>query len=339
MALSNGNTETQEQTWIDANIAAVAQGVGIYGVTFTCVLDSGRSFNNPNVTVNSSAKTATITMGIGTKSRGHWVNYLKKRMVEVAKDLGIKQTIPTRIFAPAPLSVVETTPANWNLVFEDQFLNLNNWQWKMDWSSNAKVNSEEQGYPDSWRNVHLIPGGGVIITAKRESFVGMDGATSEFSSGMLASYPAYVFNQGYFEARYKAPPGQGMHVGFWLYDANSGANTSQEHDIAEHIGQLPWGVSHGEFLPSGAEVAVDMDYGSGDLTDGMHVYGYEWDGTNLKRYVDNVLISTHSASGMTHDCYLVFTFALGSTFSGPVGHLEQFPKEMVIDYVKVWERA
>jgi len=238
-----------------------------------------------------------------------------------------------------PLSVVETTPANWNLVFEDLFTSLANWRWKMDWGSNAKVNSEEQGYPDGWDNVHLIPGGGVIITAKRESFVGMDGAVSEFSSGMMASYPLHTFNQGYFEARYQVPPGQGMHCGFWLYDANSGANTSQEHDIAEHIGQLPWGVSNGEFLPSGAAGSVDMHYGAGDLSAGMHTYGYEWDGTNLKYYVDNVLTATHSASGFTHDVYLVFTFALGSTFSGPVGSLETFPKDMVIDYVKVWERV
>jgi len=338
-----------EQTWWNANSVAQTQKMGIYDWVFTVTLDGTRGVNNPSSISNRGTKTATIIIGVDTsKSRGHWMRYLRREMIKIAKSTGANQTIPTRMFPPKPLSVVEASPASFTLAFEDHFTSLNRaiWALWMHWDhyrgqndNQTDVNGEEQHYAHDGRHLRCLPGGGLVITCERTPVV-TPAKTYKFDSAMIASHPGFTFKKGYVEARVKFPPGHGIFPAVWEYDADgTGAGYAQEIDNFEGIGQFKTGHSGGAFLPNGDTIATFFSDIGADITDDFHVVGLNWNDSTLDYYLDNVLVGSMSAAGMTHNMYLILNFAVGSTLTGPVPDEVTFPLDFIVDYIKVWSPA
>ena len=75
---------------------------------------------------------------------------------------------------------------------------------------------------------------------------------------------------------------------------------------------------------------------------GFHVYAVEWEATQLRFYVDNVLHFTVNELTnrpiFENPMNIILNLAVGGDFGGDPDGTTVFPQEMDIDYVRVWQR-
>lgn len=136
----------------------------------------------------------------------------------------------TTVTVPEVTTTTTTLP-EWETIFEDQFDEPNNSNWRLYHNTYGDGNNELACLtPD---NVSM--GDGLKITAQEETRTCPNGSTREYTSGFLGSrdvgryYPAFAR----FEMRAKLPHGQGLWPAFWLRHRN-GASVA-EVDIMEYF--------------------------------------------------------------------------------------------------------
>ena len=178
-----------------------------------------------------------------------------------------------------------TSPTNsgeWKLVWEDDFEgpagtapNATNWKYDIgtDWG-NAQLEYDT----DRLENVALDGSGNLLITARRESYMGR-----QYTSGRITTAGKREFTYGRYEARIRAPIGQGIWPAFWLLGANITTVSwprSGEIDIFEYRGQEPainHGTMHGPGYSGGGGITRKYTLPSGGFNDDFHVFAVEWE--------------------------------------------------------------
>ncbi|MDC0147606.1 glycoside hydrolase family 16 protein [Alphaproteobacteria bacterium] len=194
-----------------------------------------------------------------------------------------------------------------------------------------------------------------------------------FSSGRIVSRGKGDWTYGRFEARMKLPTGQGLWPAFWMLPSDyayGGWAASGEIDIMEAInlgmtcetceggredrvyGTLHYGGRWPDNEYSGANVPVPAP------VDGFHTYTVEWSAGRMDWYVDGVHYSTKTQDQWHTDnvkgtpgsdapfdrpFHLIFNLAVGGNWpegENDVGFFAtDFPKEMVVDWVRVYQCA
>ncbi|MDD9997246.1 MAG: glycoside hydrolase family 16 protein, partial [Rhodospirillaceae bacterium] len=150
------------------------------------------------------------------------------------------------------------------------------------------------------------------------------------------------------------PGGQGLWPAFWLLPQEDTYGTwaaSGEIDIMEAInlggtggntvlGTLHYGGEWPDNVFSGNEYVVP-----GSATDEFHLYALEWDPTEIRWYVDDVLYAMqnfwHTASAdypapFDQPFYILLNVAVGGRFPGSPSPGTVFPVTMEVDYVRVY---
>lgn len=245
-----------------------------------------------------------------------------------------------------------TSPTNsgdWKLVWEDDFVgptgtapNAANWKYDIgtDWG-NAQLEYDT----DRLENVALDGSGNLVITARRESYMGR-----QYTSGRITTAGKREFTYGRFEARIRAPIGQGIWPAFWLLGANITTVSwprSGEIDIFEYRGQEPavnHGTMHGPGYSGGGGITRKYTLPAGGFNDDFHVFAVEWEPNEVRWYVDDSLyhlVRKGDQRGdwvFNHDFYIILNVAVGGGFVGPVGGSTVFPQQLTVDYVRVYER-
>lgn len=198
-------------------------------------------------------------------------------------------------------------------------------------------------------------------------------AVQPFSSAKLVTKGKAQWLYGRIEARAKFPKGQGTWGAIWMLPANDtyGAwAASGEIDIVEAVNlgatckkctdkieNRVYGTLHfGDEWPRNVYKGQDTELPQ--TSDGFHVYAVEWKEGEISWFVDGEKYSTltsnswRSASKLgrknknapfDHPFYLIINLAIG-------GHLAEqnndggidtkgYPKEMLVDWVRVYERA
>lgn len=242
-----------------------------------------------------------------------------------------------------------TGPGPYQLVWEDDFTGAagaapdpSNWGYdigtgwgnnQLEWTSDRRENSALDG------------NGNLVITARRESFNGR-----EYTSARLTTAGKREFTYGRFEARIKLPVGQGIWPAFWLLGANIaevGWPQTGEIDIMEYRGQEPF-INHGSLHGpgySGGNAITRRYTSSTPLNEDFNVYAVEWDPSEIRWYVNDRIYNLVRRGDQrgewvyNHDFYIIMNIAVGGTFVGPVGAGTTFPQELVVDYVRVYQRA
>ncbi len=198
----------------------------------------------------------------------------------------------------------------------------------------------------------LIENGRLVITARRESQNGYD-----YTSARLHTRSRFAFRYGRIEARIRLPGGQGLWPAFWLLPQEDTYGTwaaSGEIDIMEAInlgvtggntvfGTLHYGGESPDNVFSGNEYVVP-----GSATDEFHLYALEWDPTEIRWYVDDVLYAMqnfwHTASAdypapFDQPFHILLNVAVGGRFPGAPSPATVFPVTMEVDYVRVYSGA
>ena len=185
--------------------------------------------------------------------------------------------------ADAPVTPYGNVVQNYTLAWSDEFngTTLDTTQW--DYRTDSKMWSAQLP-----QNVSVADGK-LLLTLKLEHI----NHENHSGAGVISKRQ---FQFGYFEARFKAPPGCGWHTSFWTAPYNPQARTPAiaENDICEQdsvnltgysAGVIAWG-NHAKGI--GRQHVVTPN-----LAADFHVWGCEFTPTTVRYFFDGKL--THEA--------------------------------------------
>jgi beta-glucanase (GH16 family) len=230
-------------------------------------------------------------------------------------------------------------------------------------------NDELQCYSASRRNA-FVAGGMLRLVARADTAGGCPYSSARLKTRRADGSALFAQRYGRFEFRAKLPVGQGVWPALWMLPQDDAYGTwaaSGEIDVMEARGQTPSTVlgtlHYGSRWPHNAFTSADYVLpGNGSITD-FHVYVVEWEPGRMRWLVDGVVTQTQSFwwSSSKQDgragvkptqesdlnawpapfdqrFYLIMNLAVGGRFLGNPDASTRFPVEMIVDYVRVFER-
>jgi beta-glucanase (GH16 family) len=212
-------------------------------------------------------------------------------------------------------------------------------------------NNELQTYTNRADNVFHDGNGNLVIRAQKETFIGADGTTREYTSARLITKGKFAQMYGRFEARLKIPHGQGIWPAFWMMGDNIdqvGWPHCGEIDIMENIGKEP-GIMYGSL--HGPEYCGGESFTAGYLlperrkvSDDFHVFAIEWEPDVIRFYIDDILYYTKTAADIhgkkwvfNRPFFILLNVAVGGSWPGSPDDTSTYPQTMLVDYVRVYK--
>src|SRR5690625_121540 len=248
--------------------------------------------------------------------------------------------------------------SDWELVLSDEFdgteMNMDNW--RFDHPENGRYNGEIQSYTDqnAW-----VEDGNLIIEAREEEFTESDGQTYDYTSSKLITQGKQTWTYGKVEVRAKMPTGQGMWPAIWMMPEDEPYYgtwpVGGEIDIMELLGHEPDTI-HGNIHfgdPKGESQGTYKLPDGQSFADDFHVYTLEWEPGEIRWYLDGELFNTandwHSKHPGNADDYaypapfdqpfsLILNISVGGGWPGNPDGTTKFPQQMVVDYVRVYQK-
>jgi beta-glucanase (GH16 family) len=252
---------------------------------------------------------------------------------------------------------VSNTPVNTNppasekpysLVWSDEFQadgQPDKTKWNYDIGGNGWGNNELQYYTDRMENARVADGH-LIIETKKETYSGRN-----YTSARLLTKNKAQWTFGKFEIRAKLPSGIGTWPAIWLLAAADPLRWPDdgELDIMEEVGFNP-NVIHGTVHNKLYNGANGLQKGSTttipDAQTAFHVYSMEWTPTVITWAVDDHIFFTYDQASYpgeawpyNKDFFMILNVAIGGNWGGKEGVDDSiFPQQMLIDYVRVYQR-
>ena len=259
----------------------------------------------------------------------------------------------------------EIDKSKWDFDIGNGFFNYDANVWIGGWGNN-----ELQYYTREPDNA-FVKDGMLHIRALKESLHGCGYTSARLKTRKKDGSPLFNQRYGKFEFRAKLPTGQGVWPALWLLPQDEKYGpwpSSGEIDVLEARGQEPTkvlGTLHfGSRWPANTHLSKDYDLpGKGTIAD-FHVYAIEWEPGEFRWYVDGQRYATQSfwwssskadgAKGLKpaavadlhpwpapfdQPFYLIMNVAVGGKFLGNPDKTTVFPAEMVVDYVRVYDKS
>ncbi len=223
---------------------------------------------------------------------------------------------------------------SWSMTFDDEFNNtsLDQTKWRANWGNGAG---------GSWTNVSWS---WEIMDANQLKFPG-DGSlhirgeyiNGYWYSGAIQTSATFTQTYGFYEARLKMNNSYGFLNAFWLA---ADGTWPPEIDIVEKIGSEPTTAHYTQHYDVNNN-SIANTYVGPDLAAAFHVYGCEWNSTQIKYYFDGILVATQQTKdvGDGHAAkipmFVLLNIHIGNSWAGyPVA--TQPSADMTVDYVRVW---
>jgi beta-glucanase (GH16 family) len=261
-------------------------------------------------------------------------------------------------------------PGGWKLVWSDEFdgKEVDPAKWDFDTGNgfNGWGNNELQYYTSRPENV-FVKDGMLHIRATKESLNGFGYTSAKLKTRKKDRGPLFNQKYGRFEFRAKLPTGRGVWPALWMMPQENkygGWPASGEIDVMEARGQEPTkvlGTLHfGSRSPGNTLVSKDYVLPRGGTIANFHVYTLEWEPGEIRWLVDGQQYAVQSfwwSSGkkgakptkeadlnpwpapFDRPFYLIMNVAVGGRFLGNPDKTTVFPVEMLVDYVRVYEKV
>jgi beta-glucanase (GH16 family) len=152
------------------------------------------------------------------------------------------------------------------------------------------------------------------------------------------------FTYGYYECRFKTPPGKGWHTSFWTMKHNGKGDTGpkaadQEIDICEQdsvnhhdysAGVIAWGNKAANF-------GRKHVHPKADLSEDFHVWGAEYTPTVVRFFFDGKMTHQTDATKFKQGPQSIWLTTIGYPAHGTVDD-SQLPSEATYDWVRFYEK-
>lgn len=238
------------------------------------------------------------------------------------------------------------------LVWSDEF-NINGlpdaskWSYDTDGNATGWGNNEAQWYTSARIENAEVKDGFLFITAIKESYEDHD-----YTSARLVTRNKGDWLYGRVEVKAKLPDGRGMWPAIWMLPtdwAYGGWPASGEIDIMENVGYNPFvivGSAHTESYNHTISTHKSATTTVATCYSDFHVYALEWEVTEFRVYVDDNLYFTFKNEGTGYKVWpfdkrfhLLLNVAVGGNWGGAQGIDNTiFPRTMVVDYVRVYQK-
>jgi len=249
-------------------------------------------------------------------------------------------------------------PSVWHLVWSDEFNSpdkspIDATRWTAQVGGHGWGNQELEYYTNRIDNAYQSQGS-LVIKAIKERYTGADNVTRDYTSARLTTKGKFTATYGRFEARLRIPFGQGLWPAFWMLGDNIDSTiwpTCGEIDIMENIGREP-AIIHGTIHGPGysGDKGPSSAYSLANkkrFADSFHVFAVEWEPGVIRFYCDGVLYATRTSADLPdgktwvydHPFFIILNVAVGGGWPGNPDATTVFPQTMLVDYVRVYQRA
>lgn len=241
----------------------------------------------------------------------------------------------------------------WSEEFDGASINTDNWTFEIGttdaFGNVGWGNNELQYYREE--NAYLEDGL-LVIEAKKETFGGR-----AYTSSRMKTMDKFSFQYGRVDIRAAVAEGKGLWSALWMM----GQNWSQEGwpycgelDIVDTIGgpgqesmivnKAFWNNGGIGSPYSVASHGTEYDLAGGETFSGtFHVFSLVWTENTITWYVDDV--ESHSLNIDNEDLreafqqqfFLIFNVAVGGDWPGAPVTATNFPRGMLVDYVRVFQ--
>ncbi len=253
----------------------------------------------------------------------------------------------------------------WDFDIGNGFFDYRSHTWVEGWG-----NEELQYYTDRPVNAS-VKDSVLTISAVKESLHGCGYTSARLKTRKRDGTPLFTQQYGRFEFRAVVPHGKGLWPALWMLpqdDAYGGWAASGEIDVMEIVGEKPHqvlgSVHFGCGFPERELVTHTHTLANGSTVSDWHIYAVEWEPGEVRWLIDGETWATQSFwwscslqdSGVGQrprnkadinpwpapfdkPFYLLMNVAVGGNFPGHPNPQTAFPAQMLVDYVRVYERT
>ena len=250
--------------------------------------------------------------------------------------------------------VNEWDKEGWALVWNDEFdgpaLNLEKWSYEI--GGHGWGNNELQYYSDDDSTAFIQDGKLVLRADIVPQGTGSADNLRYFSSARLRTSGKGDWRYGRIEVKAKLALGQGIWPAIWMLPTDwmyGGWPESGEIDIMEHVGYDP-GRVHGSIHTGSYNHKINTQRGGSKLLDKIsskfYVYAIEWYEDRIDFLIDDAKYFSFQNDGkndfntwpFNQRFHLLINIAVGGDWPGSPDETTQFPTEMEVEYVRVYEK-
>lgn len=258
---------------------------------------------------------------------------------------------------------IDTT--KWDFDIGNGFFDYRTHQWVSGWG-----NEELQYYTREPENV-FVKDSLLTIRAVKESLHGCGYSSARLKTRKRNGAELFSKLYGKVSIKAKVPYGKGLWPALWMLpldDKYGGWAASGEIDLMEIVGEKPHevlsSIHFGSTFPERSLVTHVHPLPNGSTVADWHIYSVEWVPGEIRFFVDDEhtqtlsfwwsCSNTKNGAGLTpkrladinawpapfdQPFYLLMNVAVGGNFPGLPNEQTQFPAEMVIDYVRVYDKV
>lgn len=263
----------------------------------------------------------------------------------------IKKLLLLLVAALCSLSTTSVAQT-WNLVWEDNFNGTglpDPAKWGYDVGNGGWGNGELQNYTANRTENARQENGNLVLEARRDWYNGI-----EYSSARLVSKNKGDWKYGKIEVRAKIPLGQGLWPAIWMLPTDwvyGGWPASGEIDIMENfaLGGIKPNSIEGNVHTQAYHHSIGTNKGAkkeglSNVQDNFHVYAVSWYANKIDFMVDGQVYFTFNNEGtwqtwpFDQRFHMILNIAVGGAL-GTTPDPNIFPKQMLVDYVKVYQEG
>ena len=243
----------------------------------------------------------------------------------------------------------------WNIVWQDEFDNdsLDLTKWSRETGGHGWGNNELQFYTDSDSNSYVENGNLILKAQVVPQGIGSSKGLRYYSSARLRTYGKGDWKYGRIEVKAKVASGQGIWPAIWMLPTDwlfGGWPSSGEIDIMEHVG-YDLGVVHGSVHTEAYNHKINTQRSSArkiaNVDTEFHVYSIIWDKDKISFFIDDVqyFLFENDKQGnyktwpFDQRFHLLINIAVGGDWPGNPDNSTNFPRKMLVDYVRVYEKS
>ncbi len=211
-------------------------------------------------------------------------------------------------------------------------------------------NAERQYYTDEEQNA-FIRDDKLVIRALEDERSDEYGEYP-YTSARMITQDGFTTQYGRIDVRAKLPYGQGIWPAIWMLGANIGEvgwPACGEIDIMELVGHKPdtvHGTIHGPGYSGGGGIGDSYSIDN-EFSEDFHVFSIIWDEDVIIWLVDDEPFHQVSADYVDHfygadwvfnqEFFFILNVAVGGHWPGYPDDTTEFPQEMEVDYVRVFD--